>query len=133
MVEQETKFTRAGRFSSQFSSQEDTDELVANLEKEYGEGEAEFARRSKLAEGAIAFVHFDPTTAQSNIVDALVHYEDLQSIDRGLYVLIHSVEDERYYSGRIVEGPFYDPDALKRDATPVQFIILNQGIGKVLS
>jgi DNA helicase HerA-like ATPase len=129
MAEQEKKFAHVG----QFPLMGNTDKLVADLEAEYVESEVEFAKRSKLAEGAIAFVHFDPTTAQSNIVDALVHYEDLQSIDRGLYVLIHSVEDDRYYSGRIVEGPFYDPDALKRDATPVQFIILNQGIGKVLS
>jgi hypothetical protein len=67
------------------------------------------------------------------MVEALVHCDDLKRIDRGLYVLIHSIVDGRYYSGRIVEGPFYDPDALKRDATPVQFIILNQGVGKVLS
>ena len=129
MIEQEKTFARA----SQFSSIENTDELVAELEAEFVESDVESARRSKLTEGAIAFVHFDPTTAQSNVVDALVHYEDLQCIDRGLYVLIHSLQDDRYYSGRIIQGPFYDPDALKRDTTPVQFIILNQGAGKVLS
>jgi DNA helicase HerA-like ATPase len=82
---------------------------------------------------AIAFVHFDTTTPKNNIVEALVHQGDLIKIDRGLYVLIVSDEDQRRYSGRIVEGPFFDPDVLKRDSTPVQFIILNQGQGKRLS
>src|SRR2546423_2465390 len=45
----------------------------------------------------------------------------------------HTRKNNRRYSGRIVEGPFYNPDALKRDSTPVQFIILNQGQGKVLA
>jgi uncharacterized protein len=86
------------------------------------------------AEGAtaIGFVHFDSTTAKSNMVEALVHYDDLARIDRGMYVHIQS-RDGYHYSGRIVEGPFYIPDALKRDSTPVQFIILNQSRGKVLS
>jgi hypothetical protein len=93
----------------------------------------EFARRAAEAEGAIAFVHFDPSAMKSNIVQALVHSNDLMKVHRGLYVNIKSLKDKRRYVGRIVEGPFYNPDALKRDSTPVQFIILNQGQGKVLS
>ncbi|GCF11393.1 ATP-binding protein [Dictyobacter arantiisoli] len=81
----------------------------------------------------IAFVHFDVSTAKNNVIEALIHRDDLASIDRGLYVKIDSHMDSRNYSGRIVEGPFFDPDVLKRDSTPVQFIILNQGQGKVLS
>ncbi len=88
---------------------------------------------ASLGEGAIAFVHFDPGSASSYIVEALVHFDDLDQIRRGLYVLIHSIKDERFYTGRIVEGPFYSPDALKRDSTPVQFIILHQGKGKMLT
>ncbi len=83
--------------------------------------------------GAIAFVHFDGGTPKSNIVEALVHRGDLTKIDRGLYVQVECVKDGRRYTGRIVEGPFFDPDVLKRDSTPVQFIILNQGQGKLLS
>lgn len=93
----------------------------------------DLARRAAEAEGAIAFVHFDPGTAKSNMVQALVHNNDLTKAHRGLYVLIVSAKDKRRYSGRIVDGPFYNPDALKRDSTPVQFIILNQGQGKVLA
>lgn len=62
-----------------------------------------------------------------------MHHDDLTKIHRGLYVHIKSIKDGRRYTGRIVEGPFFAPDALKRDSTPVQFIILNQGQGKVLS
>lgn len=94
--------------------------------------DAEFIKRAKLAHGAIAFVHFDPSTAHSNVVEALAHYDDLDDIHRGLYVHILSTDD-RKYSGRIIEGPFYNPDTLKRDSSPVQFIILNQGQGKVLT
>lgn len=90
-------------------------------------------QRAMASAKAIAFVHFDTTTPKNNIVEALVHQGDLIKIDRGLYVLIVSDEDQRRYSGKIVEGPFFDPDVLKRDSTPVQFIILNQGQGKRLS
>lgn len=83
-------------------------------------------------ENAIAFVHFDPTSAKSNTVEALIHHDDLQLVHRGLYVHIMST-DGRRYSGRVIEGPFYNPDALKRDSTPVQFIIINQGRGKALA
>jgi hypothetical protein len=93
----------------------------------------ELARRAAQAEGAIAFVHFDPSAVKSHIVQALVHSDDLTKVHRGMYVHIVSAKDNRRYSGRIVEGPFYNPDALKRDSTPVQFIILNQGQGKVLA
>src|SRR5262249_53946525 len=93
----------------------------------------ELARRAAQAQGAIAFVHFDPSAVKSHIVQALVHSNDLARVHRGMYVHIVSVKDNRRYSGRIVEGPFYNPDALKRDSTPVQFIILNQGKGKVLA
>src|SRR5436853_4353787 len=94
---------------------------------------ADLARRAAEAEGAIAFVHFDPSAVKSHIVQALVHGNDLPNVHRGMYVHIVSTKDKRRYSGRIVEGPFYNPDALKRDSTPVQFIILNQGQGNVLA
>lgn len=93
----------------------------------------EFTRRAVEAEGAIAFIHFDPSAIKSHVAQALVHNNDLTKVHRGLYVFIKSAKDERCYIGRVVEGPFYSPDALKRDSTPVQFIILNQGQGKVLS
>ncbi|MFL6215829.1 MAG: ATP-binding protein [Blastocatellia bacterium] len=93
----------------------------------------DLARRAAEAEGAIAFIHFDPSAVKSHVVQALVHSNDLATVHRGMYVHIVSTKDERRYSGRIVEGPFYNPDALKRDSTPVQFIILNQGQGKVLA
>ena len=93
----------------------------------------DLARRAAEAEGAIAFVHFDPSAVKSHIVQALVHSNDLPNVHRGMYVHIVSTKDKRRYSGRIVEGPFFNPDALKRDSTPVQFIILNQGQGKVLA
>ena len=90
-------------------------------------------QRAQALAKAIAFVHFDAAAPKNDIIEALVHQGDLIKIDRGLYVFILSDEDKRRYSGRIVEGPFFDPDVLKRDSTPVQFIILNQGQGKQLS
>ena len=108
---------------------------VANAiaELECLEVDAEFTMRAAQGAGAIAFIHFDPNNTKSNIVEALVHYDDLIKIHRGLYVHVLSMKDGRRYSGRVIEGPFYSPDALKRDSTPVKFIILNQGQGKVLS
>ncbi len=89
------------------------------------------AQRQKLFQGAIAFVHFDAPSAKSNMMEALVHQDDLHQIDRGRYVHIHCLKDHKEYTGRIVEGPFFDPDVLKRDSTPLQFIIMNQGGGKM--
>jgi len=114
------------------------DPSMADVEDKIAELEAvkdgdEIVQRASQATGAIAFVHFDPNTAKSNTVEALIHRDDLTKIHRGLYVHITSLKDGRMYTGRVVEGPFYDPDALKRDSTPVQFIILNQGVGKALA
>jgi hypothetical protein len=111
---------------------------MANVESKIAELEATkddeaLLQRAAQAAGAVAFVHFDPNAAKSNMIEALVHRGDLTKIHRGLYVHIVSLKDERQYTGRVVEGPFYDPDALKRDSTPVQFIILNQGEGKALA
>ena len=89
--------------------------------------------RAQQLAGAIAFVHFDANSAKSHMAEALVHHEDLLKIHRGLYVRIESLKDNRVYTGRVVEGPFFAPDALKRDSTPVQFIILNQGQAKSLA
>ncbi|MBE7433129.1 MAG: ATP-binding protein [Anaerolineales bacterium] len=110
----------------------------ANVESEIPKLEAiednpEILRRAAQSAGAVAFVHFDPNAAKSNMVEGLVHNDDLTKIHRGLYVHILSLKDGRHYTGRVVEGPFYDPDALKRDSTPVKFIILNQGEGKALA
>jgi DNA helicase HerA-like ATPase len=101
-------------------------ELAAQLDDE------DLMRTTQEGENAIAFVHFDPNSAKSNTVEALIHHDDLPLIHRGLYVHIMST-DGRRYTGRVIEGPFYNPDALKRDSTPVQFIIINQGRGKALA
>jgi uncharacterized protein len=111
---------------------------IPKVEAEIAKQEAiednpEILHRAAQSAGAVAFVHFDPGSAKSNMVEGLVHHDDLTKIHRGLYVHILSLKDGRHYTGRVVEGPFYDPDALKRDSTPVQFIILNQGEGKALA
>lgn len=116
---------------------------TADVESEMAQLGAEPIDETLLARGenAVAFVHFDAPSTKSNTIEALVHYSDLPHIDRGRYVTIESgtylpdgeVENQRTFTGRIIEGPFYNPDALKRDSTPVQFIILNQGKGKGLA
>lgn len=111
---------------------------MARVDKELAaleatEDDPEFLRRAEQGAGAVGFVHFDPSSASSNMVEALVHSNDLTKVHRGLYVNIQSLKDGRHYMGRVVEGPFYGPDALRRDSTPIQFIILNQGQGKALS
>jgi len=97
------------------------------------EPDGDIVARAAQNNGAIAFVHFDPNTTKSTVVEVLIHHDDLMKVHRGLYVRILSTKDGYQYSGRIIEGPFFAPDALKRDSTPVQFLILNQGQGKVLS
>lgn len=109
------------------------DAQIAALEAE--PDDLELMARAAEAAGAVAFVHFDaPSSSASNIVEALVHHDDLDRIHRGLYATILSRAGRRYL-GRVVEGPFYAPDALNRDSTPVRFLILNQNQaqGKILT
>jgi uncharacterized protein len=125
-------------YDSHANGNSKTGPTIANVESEIAKLEAikdnpEILYRSAQSAGAVAFVHFDPSSAKSNMVEGLVHHADLPKVHRGLYVHIICLKDGRHYTGRVVEGPFYDPDALKRDSTPVQFIILNQGEGKALA
>jgi hypothetical protein len=106
-------------------------ELDAELELEEVPNNPTHAQRQQLLKGAIAFVHFDAPSTKSNMIEALVHHDKLTDIDRGRYVRIVCIGDNKEYTGRIVEGPFFDPDALKRDSTPVEFIVMNQSVGKV--
>ena len=109
----------------------DVEKALADLAME--EVDEEIVRRAQFTEGAIAFVHFDPNSAKGSVVEALIHHDDLKHVHRGLYVTIESTKDGRRYMGRVVEGPFYSPNTLKRDSTPVQFIILHQGQAKSLT
>jgi DNA helicase HerA-like ATPase len=124
-------FYKSNDTSSSGPTPADVEQALGALEtEEIDEGMVRYAR---LTEGAIAFVHFDPNSAKGGIVEALVHRDDLEDVHRGLYVSIISTNDGRNYMGRVVDGPFYSPDTLKRDSTPVQFIILNQGQAKSLT
>lgn len=106
-------------------------ELHAELEAMVVPIDPTYMQRQQLLKGAIAFVHFDAPSSKSNMVEALVHRDTLTAIDRGRYVSIVCIGDNKEYTGRIVEGPFFDPDALKRDSTPVEFIVMNQNVGKI--
>lgn len=106
-------------------------ELAAELEAEVILIDPTYVQRQQLLKGAIAFVHFDAPSSKSNMVEALVHRDTLTAIDRGRYVSIVCIGDNKEYMGRIAEGPFFDPDALKRDSTPVEFIVMNQSVGKI--
>ncbi len=109
------------------------DGWLAELARENeDEGLLEAAAR---AEGALAAVHFDPPSAKSGSLVALVHHDDLPRIERRRYVTMICKGDGRRYIGRIAEGPFFTPDVLKAESTPVKFIVINQGRirGKVLT
>lgn len=114
------------------SERQTLDELNAELEAEQVPTDFAYVQRQQLLKDSIAFVHFDAPSAKSNMVEALVHRDKLINIDRGRYVYIVCIGDNKVYTGRIAEGPFFDPDALKRDSTPVEFIVMNQSVGKVL-
>jgi uncharacterized protein len=107
------------------------EDLNAELELEEVPIDPTYVQRQQLLQGAIAFVHFDAPSTKSNMIEALVHRDKLTDIDRGRYVRIKCIGDNKEYTGRIAEGPFFDPDALKRDSTPVEFIVMNQSVGKV--
>jgi len=76
-------------------------------------------------EKLIGFVHFDRASIKSNRVEGLVIKENASNLLRNKFVkIINATEDKREFIGRILEGPFFQPEEVSRDSALAQVSIL---------
>lgn len=76
-------------------------------------------------ENLIGFVHFDRASIKSNRVEGLVIKENASNLLRNKFVkIINATEDKREFIGRILEGPFFQPEEVSRDSALAQVSIL---------
>lgn len=76
-------------------------------------------------ENLIGFVHFDRASIKSNRVEGLVIKENAANLLRNKFVkIINATEDKREFIGRILEGPFFQPEEVSRDSALAQVSIL---------
>ncbi|MHB8598485.1 MAG: ATP-binding protein [Ktedonobacteraceae bacterium] len=69
-------------------------------------------------QGAIGRTMFDLPNSEDNTITVLLPKDDIHSAPSQALVRIHSVQDndDRYYLGIVVKGPFAEPDGLRGDA-----------------
>jgi len=76
----------------------------------------------------LGYVHFDRSGVGNNRTEILVSRERIGDLVRNKYVRITNPDDStgkaRQFLGRIVEGPFYNPEEVGRDSALAQTSIL---------
>jgi len=76
----------------------------------------------------LGYVHFDRSGVTNNRTEILVSREKIDELVRNKYVIITNPVDSsgrtREFLGRIVEGPFYNPEEVGRDSALAQTSIL---------
>ena len=72
----------------------------------------------------LGYVHFDRSGVTNNRTEILVSKEKIGELMRNKYVKITNPTDSsgssREFLGRIVEGPFYNPEEVGRDSALAQ-------------
>ena len=79
--------------------------------------------------GALGYVNFDSSTADSGEVEIIVPHESMHRVRRGQYVRIESGSSEgrRDFFARISKGPFFTPDSVSKDSAFARVSVLNAG------
>lgn len=76
----------------------------------------------------LGYVHFDRSGVGNNRTEILVSREKIGDLVRNKYVKITNPDGDvgkaRHFLGRIVEGPFYNPEEVARDSALAQTSIL---------
>ncbi|RLJ08503.1 MAG: hypothetical protein DRP13_02335 [Candidatus Aenigmatarchaeota archaeon] len=75
----------------------------------------------------LGFINFDGITGETNEVEIIIPKDRLDLLRRGQYIRIESSScgEIRNYLARIVRGPFYVPDAVKKDSAFSRAAILH--------
>ena len=79
--------------------------------------------------GAIGYVNFDSSTADSGEVEIIVPHKHIHRVRRGQYVKIESESSEgkKRFFARISKGPFFTPDSVSKDSAFARVSVLNAG------
>src|SRR5260370_12781244 len=65
---------------------------------------------------SIGRIMFDTPSSEDNSVTVLLPRESIELVPAQSLVRIHSLPDDRFYLGVVVQGPFADPDGIRGDA-----------------
>lgn len=78
-----------------------------------------------MEDSLIGFIHFDRPNIKSNRVEGLVLKENASKLLRNKFIkILNAGEDNKEYIGRILEGPFFQPEEVSRESALVQVSIL---------
>lgn len=81
-----------------------------------------------LYEGSIGRTMFDTPSSEDNSVTVLLPRESIELVPAQSLVRIHSLPDDRFYLGVVVQGPFAEPDGIRGDAPIVVTTTVKGGI-----
>ncbi|HEC91377.1 MAG TPA: ATP-binding protein [Candidatus Atribacteria bacterium] len=74
----------------------------------------------------IGFVHFDRPGSKNNQIEVLVAKEKASFFLRNKFIkIVNSFGGDKHFIGRIVEGPFFQPEEVSRDSALAQVSILH--------
>ena len=92
-----------------------SEDLLNTLEEEIAANGGEF-EQDPADEGSVGRNMFDVPSSRDNLISVLIPLERIQEVPIQSLVRIKSKQDNRYYQGIVVEGPFYEPDNLRADS-----------------
>jgi uncharacterized protein len=72
----------------------------------------------------LGYVHFDSSSSKNNRIDVLVVKEKCSSLLRNKFIKISDKLSDKTYIGRVIEGPFFQPEEVTRDSALAQVSIL---------
>src|SRR6266480_5484101 len=81
-----------------------------------------------LYEGSIGRTMFDTPSSEDSSVTVLLPRESIELVPAQSLVRIHSLPDDRFYLGVVVQGPFAEPDGIRGDAPIVVTTTVKGGI-----
>jgi len=79
-----------------------------------------------MKEELIGFVHFDKPGTKNNRLEVLVVKEKAVKVLRNKFIkIIDSFNNKKNYIGRVLEGPFFQPEEVSRESALAQVAILH--------
>ncbi len=80
---------------------------------------------NNMEKNLIGFIHFDKPNIKSNRVEGLVIKENSSKLLRNKFIkIVNALKDGKEFIGRILEGPFFQPEDVSRDSALAQVSIL---------
>lgn len=83
----------------------------------------------KEYEGSFGRTLFDSPGSNDGVVTVVLPSAEINNVTSQALVRISSYPDHRNYVGSVVAGPFYHPDGIRADSTPMVISAVNGAIG----